>query len=64
MSIQNSMKSLHLLNCIECSCFYVQDSKQEVYSPHEKAKITSTKSEKNLTMSIAIRLKDTCSGPR
>jgi hypothetical protein len=28
MSIQNSMESLHLLKYIECSCFYVQDSKQ------------------------------------
>jgi hypothetical protein len=36
----------------------------QVHSPHEKAKTTSTKSKKNLAMSIAIRLKDTCSGPR
>jgi len=37
---------------------------KKLNSPHEKAKITSTPSKKNLTKSLAILLKDTRSGPR
>jgi len=49
---------------LNAAAFMCKTASKKLNSPHEKAKITSTKSKMNLNTSVAIRLKDTCNGPR